>query len=97
MSESKRVKFDPELVNKSLAHWPEDLFPETLTASAAAEILNVDRRYIIKLIEKGELPFDMGSRRLNTNIILEYRRRKDAQRAESLRESAKLTQELGEF
>lgn len=63
------------------------IIPEKyLTTQEAADILNVSRPYLIKLLENGEIPFDkVGNRRkIRTNDLLKYRQLRDSQRRETL-------------
>lgn len=63
------------------------IIPEKyLTTQEAADILNVSRPYLIKLLENGEIPFiKVGNRRkILTNDLLKYRQLRDSQRRETL-------------
>ena len=64
--------------------------PLLLTATQAAELLNVSERYLATLLERGALPVhDMeGERRVKLGDLLTYKRTRDAERADALREMA---------
>ena len=68
-----------------------------LTTQQAADILNVSRPYLIKLLESGALPFHKtGShRRVPLATLLTYKRRRDEERERALDESAQLHQDIG--
>jgi excisionase family DNA binding protein len=68
-----------------------------LTTQEAAELLNVSRPYLIQLLERGQLPYAMtGShRRIALADVLAYRRQRDAERRDALRELTSLSQTLG--
>jgi excisionase family DNA binding protein len=68
-----------------------------LTTQEAAEFLNVSRPHVIKLLERGEIKFHMTGthRRIRFEELAEYRRRKEAERDEAMRELAEQAQELG--
>ena len=70
---------------------------EELTTQEAADILNVSRPYLIKLLEEGTIPFvKTGThRRIRFNDLMEYKRYRDVERKHKLAELVQLSQELG--
>lgn len=71
-----------------------------LTTQQAAEILNVSRQYLIKLLERGEIPFtktEGSHRRLRLHDVLEYRKHRTGQRRDSLDRLARASAEMGNY
>lgn len=66
-----------------------------LTTQEAADILNVSRPHVVKLIETGALPFrKVGShRRVRFEDLMAFKQRQDAERVRALAEMAQLSQE----
>ena len=57
-----------------------------LTTRKAADLLGVSRPHLVKLIDRGELPCEMVGRhrRLRVGDVLDYRGKRDRERAEAL-------------
>jgi excisionase family DNA binding protein len=74
---------------------------DTLSTTEAGEILNVSRPYVVKLLEDGLIPFvatEGNHRRINRADLLEFKRRKDAERRQLADELAAEGQRLnGEY
>ncbi|HZY64552.1 MAG TPA: helix-turn-helix domain-containing protein [Rubrobacteraceae bacterium] len=68
-----------------------------LTTQQAAELLNVSRPFLIKLLERGEIQHrKVGThRRIRFEDILVYRDQRDAERRSLLGEITRESQELG--
>lgn len=65
-----------------------------LTTNEAADILNVSRPFLIKLLERGEIPYGMAGthRRIAFHDLVSYRQRRRADRKAALKELAELDQ-----
>lgn len=70
-----------------------------MTTQQAADILNVSRPHLIKLLEKNEIPYTKtGShRRVKLKDIIDYKEKKELLCRQSLNEMAELMQENGLF
>jgi excisionase family DNA binding protein len=70
---------------------------DELTTSEAAELLNVSRPHLVKLLEEGKIPFrKVGThRRVQRNDVLEYKRKQRKEAEEAMQNLADQAQELG--
>ncbi len=68
-----------------------------LTTQEAADILNVSRPHLVKLLERGDIPFmKVGThRRIRFSDLLDYKQQRDRKRRSSLADLTQLSQELG--
>jgi excisionase family DNA binding protein len=70
---------------------------DTLSTTEAAEILNVSRPYVVKLLDQGLIPFvatEGNHRRIQRADLLEFKRRKEAERRKLMDELAAEGQRL---
>lgn len=68
-----------------------------LTTTQAAELLGVSRPFLIKLLERGELPFHMVGthRKLHARDVTSYKMKRAIKRREALKTIAMFDEELG--
>lgn len=68
-----------------------------LTTQQAADLLNVSRPYLVKLLESGKIPFNtVGKhRRILMEHLLKYRDMRDNNRRKRLQDLTDMSQELG--
>lgn len=70
-----------------------------LTTQRAADLLNVSRQYVVRLLEEGKIPFTRtGShRRLKIEDVLAFKEQRDRAREQQLDELAQLHEDLGGY
>ena len=63
----------------------------------AAEILNVSARYLVQILDEGQLPFytDGSERRIRLSDLMEYKQRRDAARRTAMEELYRISEEAG--
>lgn len=67
-----------------------------LTTKEAADILNFSRPFLVRMLDRGDIPFHrVGThRRLNVEDVLAYRELRAARRREKLRELTELSEQV---
>ncbi len=70
-----------------------------VTTQQAADLLNVSRQYLVRLLDDHRMPFrKVGKhRRLRIEDVLAFKEARDKDRRAGLRELSQLTQELGGY
>jgi excisionase family DNA binding protein len=70
-----------------------------VTTQQAADLLNVSRQYLVRLLDEGHIPCRRTGkhRRLRVGDVLAYRATRDKGRRSALRKLSKLTQSFGGY
>jgi excisionase family DNA binding protein len=70
-----------------------------LTTQQAADILNISRQYLVRLLDDGKIPFTRTGthRRIRFDDVMTFKKQRDRQRIESLDELARISQEYGGY
>lgn len=71
-----------------------------LTTQQAADLLNVSRQYLIRLLDEGKIPQQPKTgkhRRVAIEDVLAFKERRDRESAEALQELTALSQEFGGY
>ncbi|MEO1480608.1 MAG: helix-turn-helix domain-containing protein [Myxococcota bacterium] len=72
---------------------------QELTTQQAANVLNVSRQYVVKLIDDGKLPHRKVNkhRKLLASDVLQFKRQRDKDRRLGLRNLSQITQSYGGY
>jgi len=70
-----------------------------VTTQMAANLLNVSRQYLIRILDEGRIPYRKTGmhRRLRIEDVLAYKDQRDKDRRAGLRELTRLTEEFGGY
>jgi excisionase family DNA binding protein len=70
-----------------------------VTTQQAADLLNVSRQYLVRLLDEGRIPYRKTGkhRRLRIEDVLSFKEQCDKDRRAGLRELSQLTQDFGGF
>ncbi len=72
-------------------------FHQPLTISEAAALLNVDWKYVVRLVKNGEIPFiDTGwEQRIELDVVMEHKQKLSELHRRGIQELAEISQECG--
>jgi excisionase family DNA binding protein len=72
---------------------------QELTTQQAANLLNVSRQYLVRLVDEGRIPCHRTGthRRLHIEDVLAFKEKRDEERRARLRELSRLTQDFGGY
>lgn len=81
-------------LGKAISIVPQE---QKLTTQKAADLLNVSRPHLIKLLEQGEIPYiTVGThRRVRFDDLMKYKKQRDAKRSQLLQEMIDISEEAG--
>jgi len=70
-----------------------------VTTQQAADLLNVSRQYLVRLLDEGRVPFRKTGkhRRLRIEDVLSFKETRDKDRRAGLRELSHMTEEFGGY
>jgi excisionase family DNA binding protein len=70
-----------------------------VTTQQAADLLNVSRQYLVRLLDEGRIPYRKTGkhRRLRIEEVLAFKENRDKDRRAGLRELSQLTEEFGGY
>lgn len=70
-----------------------------VTTQQAADLLNVSRQYLVRLLDEGRIPYRKTGkhRRLRIEEVLSFKEQRDKDRRAGLRELSRLTEEFGGY
>lgn len=70
-----------------------------LTTQQAADLLNVSRQYLVRLLNEGRIPYTKTGkhRRLRIEDVLAFKEQRDEEREKQLDELTRLSEELGGY
>lgn len=70
-----------------------------VTTQQAADLLNVSRQYLVRLLDEGRIPFRKTGkhRRLRIEDVLSFKEVRDKDRRAGLRELSQMTEEFGGY
>lgn len=92
--EALRIVIDGMAAGKTMTLVPSGT---QITTAHAAEMLQMSRPHLVKLLDRGEIPFvRVGThRRLSVEDVVAYRERRATRRREQLRELSRFSAEHG--
>lgn len=70
-----------------------------VTTQQAADVLNVSRQYVVRLLDEGKIPYRKTGkhRRLRIADVLEFKERRDKDRRAGLRQLSQMTEAFGGY